>query len=78
MHYSNEILIGVLTVISGVFIGLYMAKRKHYNELVQSNRLDEERRWTDEQIGQLWKHISELENGNSSSKSSPSKKHISF
>ena len=78
MHYGNEILIGVLTVISGVFIGLYMAKRKHYNELVLSHRLDEERRWTDEQMTNIWRHIAEIEKGNSSNKFPPSKKHISF
>ena len=68
MHYGNEILMGSLAILSGISLGLYFAKRKQYNELVESNRHDDERRWTDEQIGQLWRHIGQMENGNCSSK----------
>lgn len=78
MHYTNEILIWGLAILNGITLGLYMAKRKHYNELVMSNRLDSERRWTDEQFDSLWRRIAEVENNNSSAKSPPSKKHISF
>lgn len=78
MHFTNaDIVIAVLAILNGATLGLYLAKRKNYNDLVTSNRFDDERRWTDEQMHSLWKHIAELEKNNGSTKS-PSKKHISF
>jgi uncharacterized protein YneF (UPF0154 family) len=59
MHYVDTILITVLTITSGTFLGLYLAKRKHYNDLVLSNRMDDERRWTDEQFASLYRHLNE-------------------
>lgn len=56
-----DIIIATLAITNGITLGLYLAKRKKYSDLVLQHKMEEDVRWNAEEITRIWNHIHLME-----------------